>query len=183
MMHVLKVAAAVLLLAASLQPDASAQTGETPAAWTSADGALRFTPPAGWVRHTPPKNSDIVFAASKGTRGSSSPAVSCRLTIKVLGPAAPGITQASMNARLQAGAASISLDAKRVSTRGGLTFIDGFLPMTPRILISLKAFYVSGGNLHDAAMDCGSMNPGELSMDDLATARELFDTISVKPKE
>jgi hypothetical protein len=169
--------AAALLLAIFAPLQAGAQTSEM---WTSADGALRFTPPAGWVRHTPPKNSDIAFAASKGTRGSGSPAVSCRLTIKVMAQAAPGTSQASLNARLQAGAASISLDAKRVSTKGGLTFIDGFLPMTPRILISMKAFYVSGGNLHDATMDCGSMNSGELSMDDLATARELFDTISVK---
>lgn len=181
MMQGLKAAAAAVLLATCLPSDANAQTGETPATWTSADGVLRFAPPAGWVQHTPPKNSDIVFAASKGTRGSGAPAVSCRLKINLMAQAVPGTTQASLNARLQAGAASISLDAKRVTTKGGLTFIDGFLPMTPRILISMKAIYVSGGKLHDVSMDCGSLNSDELKVADLTTARELFDTISVKP--
>lgn len=107
--------------------------------------------------------------------------MSCNLTINLVGPAQPGFTQAVMNDRLKAGAGSITLDEKRVATKGGLTFIDGFLAMSPRILINLKAFYVRSGKIYDASMKCGSKNPGELTMDDLATARQLFDTISVTP--
>lgn len=172
----LELVAVVIALAMALAPSASAQTK-----WTSADGGLHFSPPEGWTRHEPPRTSDIVFAASTGQRGSGSPAVSCNLTITLVGPAQPGLTQAVMNARLQAGAGSITLDEKRVATKGGLTFIDGFLAMSPRILINLKAFYVRDGKVYDAFMKCGSMNPGELTMDDLATARRLFDTISVTP--
>lgn len=180
MMHVLKAAAAAVLLATCLPSDANAQTGETSTAWTSADGTLRFKPPAGWERRELPRGDEATLLLAKGKRGSGLPALTCKLTLKLLGPAAPGITQAAMNARLQAGAASITLDEKRVATNGGLTTIDGFLAMEPRILMVLKAFYVSGGNLHDAYMECGSHNPGELTMADLAAARELFDTISVK---
>jgi hypothetical protein len=171
-------AAAMLAVLAPLQ--AAAQTGDAAAVWTSADGALRFKSPAGWERRELPSGDEAVFLLAKGKRGSGSPALTCKLTLKLLGPAAPGLTQDGMNARLQAGAASITLDEKRIATNGGLTTIDGFLAMEPRILMVLKAFYVSGGNLHDAYMECGSHNPGELTMADLAAARELFDTISVK---
>jgi hypothetical protein len=172
-----RIAAATFALAACIAPEATAQTK-----WTSADGGLHFTPPAGWVRHDLPKADELVFAVSKGERGSGSPALSCNLKIKLIGPAAqPGFTQSMMNARLQAGAGGFTVDEKRVATAGGITFIDGFLAMSPRILIILRAFYVRDGNVYDADMKCGSKNPGELTMDDLATARQLFDTISVTP--
>lgn len=174
-----------LMLAACITASATAQTGNVltkPYLWTSADGGLHFAIPAGWTREGLKTGSkEIELAVSKGDKASGLPVLHCKLAIKLLGTAPPDLTQAALNARMQAGAKSITLDEKRLTTKGGITFIDGFLSMTPRILIEMKTFYVRAGVLFDANMECLRTPDPMLTMGDLKIARELFDTVSVTP--
>lgn len=106
----------------------------------------------------------------------------CNMAFKLFGAAQPGVTQAFINARLLEGAAAITMDEKRTKTVGGITIMDGFLAIKPRIQIIMKAMYVRGGKMHDVDVTCIRTGaPAELSMEDLKTARQFFDSISVTP--
>lgn len=157
-------------------------TGQSSAAdflWMSPDGGLRFGTPAGWVREQLPRGSDFVLGVSKKVPSAT---IHCNMTFKVFAAAQPGVTQAFINARLLEGADAITMHEKRVKMVGGITIMDGFLPMERRLQIIMKAMYVQGGKMHDIDVTCIRTGaPPDLSTEDLKTARQFFDSISVTP--
>jgi hypothetical protein len=175
---------ACLVSSASAQKSAS-QQGNAPASspaaqtWTSADGGLHFTIPAGWKRLNPSAadaGKDVLVAANGDT------ALNCRVEIAQSAQAAPGETQATMNTRVAAGAGNLKLDEKRVNTAGGVVAVDGFLPMQPRILIVMNVIYFHGGKFYMTNARCGrTQAPADLTMDHLKLARTFFDTINATP--
>ncbi len=131
------------------------------------------------MREKLPRGSEFALGVSK--KGASS-TIHCNMAFSVFGVAQPGVTQAFINARLLEGAAAITMDEKRTKLVGGITIMDGFLAIEPRVQIIMKAMYIQGGKMHDVDITCIRTGvPAVLNMEDLKTARQFFDSISVSP--
>jgi hypothetical protein len=169
--------------APAARPAGAAQT------WTSADGGLHFAIPAGWEQ-LPAGSASPGVAAGKTVLavakadGPGGLGINCSVEITMSGAAKPGETQATMNARVKAGAETggVTLDEIRVMTTGGTVTVDGFLSMQPRIMIAMNTIYFHGGKFYMAETKCGRTRPpGTLTMNELTLARTFFDTVSVTP--
>jgi hypothetical protein len=167
-------------LAASFAPAGVAQENgreiKASLAWTSPDGGLHFTVPAGWlVAATGEK--DVVLGVSKSDPTTGASGIECNVRIVPMGRAQPAVTQETISAKISVGAGA-NLEARRVRSVDGVAVVDGAVPVKPRAGVEMLAAYIHGDEGHAVNVLCVRNPASELTSDDLKTIHSLLDSIS-----
>lgn len=187
-----KLAVAVLMSIASAGLSAIAQAPErnikTALAWTSPDGGVHLTVPAGWFRDDEfmrwrgfKLDPTLVLNVSKGDPALDTPDLICKVKIIFAGPQPAGATQATFNNRALAQADKIDFVGMSKRMIDGVAVVEGVVSAQPRLILQVLAIYLHAKNIYVVDTQCMANRKDAIQPEDIKTAHLLLDSLNFTP--